>query len=128
MTKSMSLKLRSYLRTYRLRSGLTQKEVAFLLSLKSQSIISRVEKNVCHPSVVLLLGYSRIFRVSVDKLLPGLLNDIDQSLINRARILQSELKNDQQTVAIQERIKFLGTMISKENSSTIQKNAKCAQK
>ena len=121
----MSQKLRLYLRTHRLRSGLTQKDVAFLLSLESQSIISRIEKNICHPSVVILLGYSLIFRVPVDQLVPGLLNDIDQSIINRAKILQSELKNGQlMTPAIQERIKFLETMISKEDLSTTQKHAK----
>lgn len=103
------------LRTYRLRAGLTQKDVAFLLSLKSASIISRIEKCYRAPSLLMLLGYCIIFETQPGDLVPRLLHDIEKAVIARARVLGKELEKQRTTKPVVQRVKFLKRMSSTED-------------
>ncbi len=110
----MSRKLKSYLRTCRLKSGLTQQDLAFLLELKNSSNISRAEKDGVHLPAHILLSYCVIFDVSPAELVPGLLNDIEKTVVTRAKALQKELESNDLTPATLERISFLKKLISGE--------------
>ena len=108
----MARKLGSYLRAYRLRSGLSQKDISFLLSFKSGSTISKTEKGYQDPSVIILLSYCLLFGVSPFDLVPGLLKTIEKNIINRAELLVEQLKNQPKTQMVLHRINFLKNFCS----------------
>ena len=110
----MSKKLKSYLRTCRMRSGLSQRDMAFLLDFETTSTVSRMEKSHRDPSVHILLTYCVIFNVSPAELVPGLLHDIEKTVVNRAKVLQKELESNEISSATLERIEFLKNLISGE--------------
>ncbi len=97
-----------------MRSGLTQKDMAFLLDLEATSTISRMEKNQRNPSLQILLACCVIFRVSAAELIPGLLQDIEKAVVIRAETLRKELESRDPAPAAPERISFLEKLISGE--------------
>ena len=106
--------LPSYFKTYRLQSGLTQKDITFLLHLKSASSISRTEKNLQKPSFKIVLAYSLIFGIEIEKLLPQSVSDIDKLIINRASSLAESLKRRPQTPLTKQRIAFLESLLHRK--------------
>ncbi len=67
MNKSIEF-IPNALRKYRRRRGLSQKEVARILELKSASIISRWERGVCLPSTHNLFRLTILYRTMPDAL------------------------------------------------------------
>jgi transcriptional regulator with XRE-family HTH domain len=74
------------LRKYRLAKGLTQREVAKILGLKSSSMISRWENSVCLPESLNMFKLAMIYRTMVDALF------IDLSRALKVEILKREMK------------------------------------
>ena len=65
-------KLENYLRTYRKRSGLTQREVAFLVGCRNGAQVSRYEKRRRLPPLRMALACEAAFGVPVSELFAGL--------------------------------------------------------
>jgi DNA-binding XRE family transcriptional regulator len=99
--------LTTYFKTCRLKAGLTQKDIAFLLALRYQTVISRVEKNIQKPPLKIVFAYSLVFGIEIKKLLPLLLSDINKLIINRASLLVKYLERQKSTPLIRRRIEFL---------------------
>ena len=95
------------MRTYRLRTGLTQRDVAALLGLGTGSTISRTEKGNGIPSIQVLLGYCVLFEAHPQNLVPGILRDIEKIVYARAHVLAGQLRKRQATPMVLERLKFL---------------------
>ncbi|MBV8977716.1 MAG: helix-turn-helix transcriptional regulator [Alphaproteobacteria bacterium] len=72
------------LRAYRKRSGLSQAELAALLGLRSQSVLSELELAKTRPRSEVLLGCERIFDVSAAELFPGLATRVERAVLSRA--------------------------------------------
>ncbi|MDO8240989.1 MAG: helix-turn-helix transcriptional regulator [Candidatus Moranbacteria bacterium] len=102
-----SPKLGSYLRTYRIKSGLTQKDVAALLGLETGSTISRTEKGNGTPSVKVILGYCVLFEAHPQELVPGIILDIENTIHAGAHTLEGQLKKRQKTPMVLVRLRFL---------------------
>ena|ERR1700722_18383965 len=60
--------LKNYLRTYRLRSGLSQREVGLLLGYRKKGQVSRHEQSQTAPPLETALAYEAIFRTPVSVL------------------------------------------------------------
>lgn len=112
----MSSKLDSYLRTHRLRAGLSQKEIAFLFSLKSTSPISKLEKKHRMPNIEMLLAYCILFDTKPEELIPGLFRRIDQVVVNRASLLIKHLKKQGDDQNTRRKIEFLQSITNKGRS------------
>lgn len=80
-------KLQNYLRTYRKRFGLTQKEVAYLLGCTKAAKVSRYECFARLPSLKTALAYEAVFGVPVAELFAGIYQDIERATSRRARVL-----------------------------------------
>lgn len=104
---TMSPKLDSYLRTYRLKSGLTQKDLGFVFSLNSGSPISQIEKQHKLPSTKVLLAYCSLFDAKPEELLPGLILEIDTVVLKRALVLIKQIEKRKQSGLTIQRIQFL---------------------
>lgn len=85
-------RLTSYLKTYRKRSGLTQREVAFLLGWKKGESLSRYEKQQVIPSLQVALACAAIFRVPLQKLFPGVSDPIRREISSRVEALVADLR------------------------------------
>ena len=88
----MISKLPSYLRYHRRRWGLTQRELAYLLGLKSGSAISRIERNVVQPSLAIALACQVLFDAPLMELFPGAFSAIESAMVERAGELSDRLQ------------------------------------
>ena len=68
-------KLKNYLRAYRKRAGLTQREVAFLLGVKARGPV--IEKRYRMPLLRTALALGAIFGIPVEELFSGMCESID---------------------------------------------------
>lgn len=85
-------KLNNYLYAHRKRSGLTQKDIAYLLGHYDGNQVSRHERSRQKPSLIAAFAYQAIFGVPVEELFPGLYRDIKAEINRRADLLSKELK------------------------------------
>ncbi len=75
------------LRKYRRIRGLSQKQVAKILGLKSASRISRWEKGICIPSYVNVVRLSIIYRTMAD----ALFRDLSRTLREEIYSLEKQI-------------------------------------
>ena len=87
-----SHRLENYLRTYRRKSGLTQREVAFLLGRKDGAQFSRYEKRHRLPPLRIALACEAIFKVPVAELFAGVRESVNRELSNRVGKLNTDLQ------------------------------------
>jgi len=85
-------KLENYLRTYRKRSGLTQREVAFLVGCRNGAQVSRYEKRRRLPPLRTALACEAAFGVPVSVLFAGLRDVAGQAVGERMLALKSKLE------------------------------------
>lgn len=82
----------NYFRTHRKRSGLSTRDLAFLLGLRSSQIVSRYEYNNRIPSAKIMLAASILFNAPPGELFPGLVREVEYLLISRAKTFTDEHK------------------------------------
>ena len=85
-------KLENYLRTYRKRSGLTQREVAFLVGCRNGAQVSRYEKRRRLPPLRTALACEAAFGVPVSVLFAGLREVAGKAVGERLGALKSKLE------------------------------------
>ncbi len=90
----MDRRLKTYLRTLRRRWGLTQKELAFLIGASGGPQISKLEQLKRLPSLAAAIACVVIFDSSPYKLFPGLFEDIEEAVLQRATELYEELQGN----------------------------------
>jgi transcriptional regulator with XRE-family HTH domain len=89
-----SHKLPNYLRLYRKRLGLSQREVAFLIGGGDISKPSRYEHFSQMPELRTALALAVIFRVSVSELFLGEYQQIENAVCQQAQRLQDLLATE----------------------------------
>src|SRR5712691_6823475 len=85
-------KLENYLRAYRKRSGLTQREVAFLLGCENGAQVSRYEKRRRVPPLRTALACEAVFGVPVAELFGGMSDNVSKAIAKRIMGLRSRLQ------------------------------------
>jgi transcriptional regulator with XRE-family HTH domain len=103
----MTTRVKTYLRTFRRRSGLTQSELAFLLGAKDGTLVSRYERLSRRPNLRSALGLQAVFGVSADHLVPGICAEVDRSVIRRARLLSRQLERHSDSARTKRKLRFL---------------------
>ena len=86
-----SRKLENYLRTYRKRAALSQREVAFLLGCRSGSKVSRYEGFGRQPNLRTVLAYEALFGVPPRELFAGVYRQVERDTVRRSRALARKL-------------------------------------
>lgn len=112
-------KLQNYLRTYRKRSGLSQKEIAFLLGCKSSAKISHYECFTRQPNIQTAFALAVIFDAPPHDLFAGLFQEVQQQIVQRAQLLslKIEVGSPHRTVTAKQAI-LLAITKSKSKPST----------
>src|SRR5262245_45414563 len=88
----MKPKLKNYLRSYRLRWGLTQTELAYLVGLLSGTTISRIERHLQKPSLLIALACHAIFGIPPVELFPAVFGEVEEDVMRRAYGLYERLQ------------------------------------
>jgi transcriptional regulator with XRE-family HTH domain len=81
----------AHLRRLRKRSGLSQREVAYILGSCSGSAVSRHELSNALPDLLMALGYEAIFKASISELFPGLYQTVQAGIEERIAAMEDEL-------------------------------------
>lgn len=92
----MSQHQKIYFRTVRLKTGLTQKDIAFLAGCGCNQV-SKVERRLRNPSLRLILACSSIFGRNIVYLMPSMVSEVERSVNIRAQVLLREIKKQKRT-------------------------------
>ena len=114
----MSRKLQNYLRTYRKRFGLSQKEVAFLLGVKNSAKASRYERLQRVPLLETILAYEAIFRVPVRELFGGVFEKVNKDVVRRAKLLTRTLQEGEADRITIRKLEMLSAIIVEHQNDT----------
>jgi transcriptional regulator with XRE-family HTH domain len=79
------------LRKLRKTAGLSQRELACLIGLRSQSLLSEIEAGLKRPSLTVALASALVLDVPVGEVFPGLLATAKQNALERARKLHGHI-------------------------------------
>jgi transcriptional regulator with XRE-family HTH domain len=85
----------TYLRFLRKRSGLSQRQLAKVLSIVTSDQISRHERSVAPPNLLAAMGYQVVFQQAVSEIFPGLYHAVESLIEERLRELEGELSNSE---------------------------------
>ena len=94
-----------YLRRYRLRAALTQKEMAHLLGCQSPATVCQYEARKREPDLRTALAYQVVFGLPVDALFPGIHREVEREVLIRAGRLSEQLTGAQGNPALSHKCK-----------------------
>jgi transcriptional regulator with XRE-family HTH domain len=92
----MQSKLDNYLRTYRRRSGLSQREAAFLMGFAYGGQVGRYERRDRLPPLETALAYQTALGVPLEKLFVGIQERITKEVKGRLEKLRLKLESSAQ--------------------------------
>ncbi len=111
-----SPQLTNYLLSNRKRLSLSQDEVAFLLGALSGAKVCRYERFSREPSLETALAYEVIFQRPVSELFPGLYQEIEQKVAERAKGLHNSRSRRKASLQTARKLEALGAIITKESN------------
>ena len=109
---TMAQRLKTYLRPFRLRWGLTQRELAFLIGVKNGTVISRLEGLKKSPRLAWAVACAVVFDTRALEIFPGLFSEVYDDVLNRTTQLYEELQgNPSKTTRL--KLDFLETVLAR---------------
>ena len=91
---TMAQRQKTYLRPFRRRWGLTQRELAFLIGVKNGTVISRIEGLEKAPRLKWAVACAVLFDTRALELFPGLFSEVYEDVLHRATELYEELQGN----------------------------------
>jgi transcriptional regulator with XRE-family HTH domain len=92
-TNVQSESIQNYLKAYRLKSGLSQQDIANIMAYKDSGEVSRHERGETIPGLVGALAYEVIFRVPTAKLFAGICEVVERDIESKIRTLELSLEH-----------------------------------
>ena len=83
----------SYLRSHRLKSGMSQRELAKLIGIVEHHQVSNHERSSAVPSLFAALSYEAVFAVPVAQLFPGIYETIRANVEERLAGWEEKLQD-----------------------------------
>ncbi len=84
----------TYLRTERRKWGLTQKELAFLIGIKSRTQISMLELGMAIPTGEQLLAFQYLFGMTARQLFPQLAGRTEHTVLRNVKAMKKSTEAD----------------------------------
>lgn len=104
-------RLHNYVYSARLKSGLSQDDVAFLMGCKSGSKLSRCERQRRTCTLKAALGFEIIFGVQLRDLFAGFGDDIESAIVKRAGRLGQMIMSKPPTKKRTQKLKALAVIV-----------------
>lgn len=117
------LPLKTYLRTYRKKSGLSQEDLAYLMGWVTATGISRHENGRRLPTLAVALHYEIILGESVSNIYQGLSRSAETLILRRAEGLLAKLRKAPRSPRNLQRIKHLEGIIKRSREFNHQDHA-----
>jgi transcriptional regulator with XRE-family HTH domain len=111
----MSRLLPSYLHTLRKQGGLSQPDMAALFDV-TKSAMSRFENLSRQPTVELVIGAEVLFGQAAKDVFPALYQDIERTIVDRARVLHKSLESRTDPVA-RRKLRLLAELIKRAKAT-----------
>jgi len=83
----------NYLRSHRLKSGFSRRELAKIVGLFNKTQVGRHERFEAIPSLMAALSYQAVFRIPIAELFPGLYETVAEGIEERLLALESTLQD-----------------------------------
>lgn len=99
--------LRTYLRTNRKRTCLSQDEVAFLLGGLTGDTVGKHEKGDRLPALKTVLAYAHIFGTDVPDLYRGLSDEVREAVVKQAKALRRRLERQRLDDRVRRKLEHL---------------------
>jgi transcriptional regulator with XRE-family HTH domain len=109
----MSSKLTSYLHVRRRQWRLSQKELAFLFGYRTDTIVSRYERNERQMTLAIAFACSLIFGVEAKDLFPKLFEEIEDGVVRRLYELYNRLKAGKPSQKTDTKLRLLEEALSR---------------
>lgn len=103
----------NYLRTHRLKTALSQDEVAFLVGLENGGNVSRHEQGIRTPELSRALAYEVLYGAPVGELFAEELAEREADIRRRARKLHKELSQAPATAFIKRKLASLEDVLER---------------
>jgi DNA-binding XRE family transcriptional regulator len=100
-----------YVRRYRLRAALTQKEMAHLLGCQSPATVCQYEAGKRDPDLRTALAYQVAFGVPLEELFPGIHREVEQEVLSRADRLAKQLSGADGTPGLSHKRKAVRSIL-----------------
>src|ERR1700674_3816351 len=84
----------NYLRSYRLRWGLSQGELANLLGWRGAEVVSRIEKKQRPPTLKLVIACFILFGTSAAELFPDISSNIESDVMARVQEMYETIQGN----------------------------------
>ena len=104
--------LNNYLKAYRKQSGLSQKDISYLINKPSISTVSKFENDASVPSLETAICLKILFSAGIKKLLPKIYKDCEYQLMKRIDCL-SETYQDSEQKKDQAKVTFLESVMER---------------
>lgn len=101
--------LNNYIEMHRLRGGLTQAELSYLISVESGSSVSRYERGLRFPNLEAIVALELVLGRPVQELYAGVAERVRDDVAERARALLSQV-GDEPTKEIALKLELLGRL------------------
>ena len=113
----MSGKRHNYIRSFRKRANLTQRELAFLLGAQSNRKVSEYELHKRDPQLSSAFALQVVFRVPAHELFSGMYAMVEQPILERAQILLAKIQQgNQPSMNTTHKEAFLAAVVAKEQA------------
>jgi transcriptional regulator with XRE-family HTH domain len=107
-----SHRLHNYLRTFRKRTALSQREMAFLLGTQSGTKISRHECFARQPSLRTVFAYEVVFKSHARELFAGVYDTTRRITLKRVESLHKKLDTQPKNRLTSHKLKSLAAILS----------------
>lgn len=114
----MPRRLNNYLRTFRKRSGLSQKELSYLLGSKSASKVSRYEQSSRLPNLRTEMAFEAVFQSTARELFAGIFDEITSGVRKRAALLMASLGKAKPDSITNRKLQILRSIVGTDSSQT----------
>ena len=102
-----------YLRTYRKKFGLTQREAALLVGLETGQIVSRHESKSRTPNFKTAVAYGIVFDVPLRAVFPEIYHELEFAVLKRALALRSKLQALKETARSAHKLRCIDEIIQR---------------
>jgi len=103
--------LQNYLRMYRRRTGLSEREVAYLLGCHCSSKESRYEHGVRCPNLKTVFAYETVYGAPPENLFSGIYHEVKKATVRRARALMAKVSREKECPSKAHKLKALEFVI-----------------
>jgi DNA-binding XRE family transcriptional regulator len=116
--------LPSYLRSHRLKSGMSQLELAELIGIIQHHQVSNHERSSAVPSLFAALSYQAVFSAPVTELFPGIYETIRLNVEEQLAELEARLQNTalkgRPAQAVAQKLEWIHKRRNPQTTDTIQ--------